>query len=272
VDGGKNSKRVRLSLPADVALKMLRHAWAFVRDHELNLLFHILPVTTDAVWQRHVQHLLRRIELFNGKRVIAIATAGRSSPFELDPPDIVRQAFSGHRIDQWVIMENVRELREVVTFLPLLERIYSRDPHEVTFYGHSKGVTHEMNEGTTVHRWADTMYEVCLDDWSRIQAALEVFPMAGPFKRYGQFRTPNNHQWHFSGTFYWFRNDAVFSRDWCHVDRRFFGTESWPATIFPAHETACLLLDDCGDLYNLQYWKSHVETELRKWRAARSHT
>jgi hypothetical protein len=237
-----------------------------------NLLFHMLPLKKDGLWKRHVDHLVRRLDLFNGKRVIAVVTRGHRDPLEMDSPEVVQEAFAGHRIDKWIMVRNSRTLREVTSFHTLMEQVESVAEDEVTFYGHSKGVTHQPNGGTTVHRWADAMYETCLDDWPRVHAALEAFPMAGSFKRYGQFRTPENHQWHYSGTFYWFRHDAVFGKDWRRIDRRFFGTESWPALMFAANETACLLHDNCGDLYNLQYWNSKVEMDLEQWRLARSLT
>jgi hypothetical protein len=98
---------------------------------------------------------------------------------------------------------------------------------------------------------------------------LESHVFAGSFKRYGMFTTPGNHKWHYSGTFYWFRNQPVFERDWRKIDRKFFGSESWPGHVATEREAACLFHDHCGDLYQMAYWQQAVEPDWTNWRNAR---
>jgi hypothetical protein len=97
---------------------------------------------------------------------------------------------------------------------------------------------------------------------------MERFSMAGAFRKFGQFTTPGNHRWHYSGTNYWFRHDDVFSRDWQKLDQHFFGTESWPGRMFKPEETACLFADNAGDAYKQHYWDS-LARELDVWEGAR---
>jgi hypothetical protein len=84
------------------------------------------------------------------------------------------------------------------------------------------------------------------------------------------FGTPRNHRWHYSGTFYWFRNRDVFQRDWRTVDQKFFGTEAYPGLLFHPDDTGCLFADKTKDLYKLDYWNSEIQPALERWRNARS--
>lgn len=230
-----------------------------------NLLYHVYPDTANrAVWQRNVENIVRRIDLFNGHRAVGIVTARH-----LDPPGMVIDAFQGHVTD-FIISKNLKKRREVVTFVPLLEKVESRDPNEVTFYAHAKGVTHRDGDWTTVHRWGQAMYDTCLDYWPLVEQQLATKAMTGSFKRYGQFRTRGNWCWHYSGTFYWFRNCHVYERNWRYVDKKFFGNESWPGLMFKPEDTACLFFDNAGELYKMHEWNTTVQPELEKWTSQQS--
>ena len=232
-----------------------------------NLMMHIIPISGNGVWQWNVAELLKRMDLFDGKRVVAILTPNANCKYTLDIVDQVKDAFLEHRIDEWVVRENIPRLREVVTW-PLLLESLSKEPG-VTFACHAKGVTHGMESIT--HRWTEAMWRTCLDDWPSVERALTQYSMAGSFKRYGQFKTHGNHRWHYSGTFYWFRNDDVFrtGKDWQSIDQQFFGNESWPGRMFKPHEAACLFMDDSPDLYQSDSWSKRVEREYELWKAAR---
>jgi len=235
----------------------------FVEPVRRNFMMHIWPAEEGGAWRWNCDHVLSRAELFNGRRVVAIAT-GRHT----DPPEAV-QEYLGDFTDEFIVMPNDPKLREVVTFVPLLERMESTDPNEVTFCCHSKATKNKLSPshvGTTIFDWTRTMYETCLDDWPTVRDALTAHAMAGSFKRYGQFTTRGNHRWHYSGTFYWFRNRDVFRRNWRFVDQRFFGTESWPGHMFRPDETACLFMDNVNDLYQKEYWDSVIAPALAAYR------
>lgn len=232
-----------------------------------HLLYHVLPLR-GGPWRRNLERLSAGLDSINGRRIVAIVRDQNG-----DTPEAVQEHLAGHGIE-WIVVPNNKKLREVATFIPLLERLAPSEgqdapANEITFYGHCKGVTHgdPTNSATTVHRWADAMYETVYYNWREAQRLLETYAMAGAFKRYGQFTTRGNHRWHYSGTFYWFRNLHVYRRNWRYVDQKFFGTESWPGLMFRPEETACLFCDNAGDLYKMSYWKDHVEPELQKWSA-----
>jgi hypothetical protein len=231
-----------------------------------DLVYHCWPVRGKGTWQANLDQLLARIDLFNGRRLMGIVTSK-----DADPPEAVREYVAGHGFE-FIVAANEKQRRECVTFLPMLDRIQNTDPNRVFFFAHAKGVRHAAhdNQGTTVHRWARAMYETCLDDWDAAQAALESHAFAGAFRRFGQFTTPGNHRWHYSGSFYWGRSMWLFRDNWRNVDNKFFGVESWPGRMVSANNAACLFMDNSADLYQMDYWINHVEPELEKWKSNRS--
>jgi hypothetical protein len=229
-----------------------------------NLLYHVGPFRGNGIWQRNIEQLQKRMHLFNGRRVVAIVTGPR-----FDPPEKVQAAF-GSDIHDYVILPNSEELREVATFLPLMERIHSTARHETTFYAHTKGVTRPVNDGVSIHRWAEIMYETCLDYWPLVERALLSAPLAGSFKKTGWMFSGSRSAWHYSGTFYWLRSCMVFDRPhWRHLDQQWWGTESWPGLLCRADEAACLFhgkAPQSFDLYDLKYLREHVEPAYAQWK------
>lgn len=237
-------------LPFDPSRPIVRH-----------LAYHCMPWAGKGSWQANLDQLLKRIHLFNGRRRMAIVT----SP-ECDPPAMVQAFLAGHNFE-FIVTPNNPGRREVQTFLDLMSPLSSTDHNETIFYAHAKGVRHApvTDTSTTVHRWAQVQYAVCLDDWETVQRLLVNHAFAGAFKRYGQFRTKENHRWHYSGTFFWIRSARVFNRPWQKLDQRFFGVESWPGMMSPASHGACVFGDHAGDLYKPEYWNQVVSADFARW-------
>lgn len=237
-----------------------------------NLIMHILPVAGNDNWKWNLDQVATRQHLFDGKRVLAIASetaekTGGKILTTVTPDEVIEYSKSiGLDWTHIQAFKNNSRLREVATFPWLLEQVESTNSNEVTFACHAKGVTHSADSITM--RWAEKQYHVCLDDWQTVCRALGQYSMAGSFRRFGQFTTPGNNRWHYSGTNYWFRHDDVFTRDWRKLDKQFFGTESWPAHLFKAGEVACLFGDNVGDLYREETWQT-MERETQVWEGAR---
>jgi len=228
-----------------------------------HLLYHCWPKA--PAWRRNLDQLIRRIDLFNGRRVVAIAS-GRGT----DPPGAVREVLKGH-VHEFIEVQNDRRLREVKTFLPLWERVVTADPNHVTFFGHTKGAQYGRDPGSVTHRWADLMYEVCLDYWPLVAEALRHRPLVGAVKRVGAYFNGSRSQWHYPGSFHWFRNADVFAKPrWRNIDRQYWGIESWPSLHFRSEEAAALFLEggaEQGWLYDPAVWAS-VIGQLTDWRKA----
>jgi hypothetical protein len=214
------------------------------------LLYYVYPVSGNGLWQRNLDQLKRRINLFNGRRVIAISTGSARHP--LDAPQQVEAYFGKNNADfLWV--PHQKKLGEVTAFTALWNRVKNFcTPNDFTFYGHTKGVTKPVNSGISVHRWGDLMYAANLDRWNVVRDYLTRHPITGAFKKYGAcFGGRGN--WHYHGTFYWCRNADVFAKpNWSTVRQIYGGTELWPATMWSAHESGCHFYGGIGyTLYNV---------------------
>lgn len=231
-----------------------------------NLIYHITPFASNDIWLRNVRQLLKRIDLFNGRKVIAVAIGEGLVPVEQ-----VRQAF-GNVTVEIITRPNSAQLRENATFLPLLESVADPDPHTATFYAHAKGVGKDVcclgpPRGSLY--WRNAMYHELLDDWSRINELLIDSAIVGTHRR----QHNENHQiypdgqstspWHFAGTFFWFRNQDVFSTDrWREVwQPTGWGTEAWPGRMFDFEQSACVAYDGLEDLYNPDVYFPQIEDE-----------
>lgn len=237
-----------------------------------HLAYHIYPFPGNGTWQRNIEQLLARIKMFNGRRIVAIATQAG-----MDAPSTVKRAFKGE-VDEFLEIPNEPRLREVATFLPLMERLSSTAKHEAIFYAHAKGVTRPVNDGVSVHPWADLLYESCLDYWPLVERQLTKHPIAGSMKKQGFMFTGSRSTFHYSGAFYWLRSCLVFNRpSWKTIDQQWWGSESWPGLVFNPKEAATLFhegnselnLYDFGYLREVQSkyiaWKSEHATSRKEW-------
>lgn len=235
-----------------------------------NLVYHVWPRKGNGVWQRNVAQLLRRIDQFNGRIIVGIATGPGCDPWEH-----VRDAFLGRATDV-VVLPNNPKLREVVTLGPMLDLLYASGrgatANQITFVGHAKGVTHPVNPGVTIHEWARVMYEVCLDHPHIVADVLEKHPCAGAFLKLGKAFHDSSCGWHFSGSFYWLRNVDLFAKDWQRIDQTFAGLETYPGIHWRADEAACLFFQgQVGqmNLYDMGWWK-RVAGEYEQWKESRA--
>lgn len=233
-------------------------------DVRRNLLMHIWPVAGFGAWQWNCDEILKRRSMFNGRRVVAIAIDDIT-----DRPETVIEYLKP--LDaEFIVLRNDCMRREGISFVPLLSQVISDDPNEVTFFCHAKGMRHKLtpqNRDTCIFQWTQSLYEVLLDYWPAVREGLERKALCSMYCRHGQFRTPGNNRFFYSGSFYWFRNRDVFRRRWFHLDiHEFFGVESWPAHIFTRAETECLLGDYIDHLYRQDYWQKTVVPMLAEWR------
>lgn len=225
-----------------------------------HLTFHVYPTKHQDSWQWNLRQLAGRWQLFNGRRVLGLAVDSKTT----QAAAVIDYAASlGMTWDAVVERKNVRTLREVVTWRPMLETlgIASMSSSEVIFSAHAKGVRHTVRE-EHIEAWARLMYRACLDNFTAVEPLLLSHVAAGCFKRYNNFRTPGNHVWHYSGTFFWWRPGEIAKRNWQKIDNKFYGTESWLGHQAARDEAACIFLDDCGDLYQREYWS---ETVWPRW-------
>jgi len=204
-----------------------------------NLIYHVYASQANDLWRMNVRQLVRRWHVFNGRKVIAIALGGMST----HTAAAVRAEFGEPAGVEWLEIPNDVRLREVATFRPLLEAIQSTNANEATFYAHTKGNS-TADDATGAMRWRNMMYARLLDQVATVMECLRVAPCVGTTKiiwRKGDripYPTQLRHgRWMFAGTFFWFRNDRVFSHPrWRDVPQDRYGAEAWLSGLFADHE------------------------------------
>lgn len=227
-----------------------------------HLLYHLWPVR-GSTWRWNLEQLLQRIELFNGRRIVAIVTDERTEALAT-----VQAVLAGHGFE-FVLMPNTPS-GEAATFPRLLALLAEESTHDVCFYAHAKGVKYEPVFPPAVRRWAEVLYAVALDHWPSVRAQLDRFAITGALRRLGRFANHRNvGDWHYSGTFFWFRHDAVFGERAREVPQFYGGVEAWPGVMFSRHEAGCLLLDNLRELpYHERFWAQRGNPAFIQWQQA----
>tara|TARA_R110000803_G_scaffold55001_1_gene111827 strand:+ start:79 stop:804 length:726 start_codon:yes stop_codon:yes gene_type:complete len=222
-----------------------------------HLTFHVWA-HREGAWKWSIDQLAKRFHLFNGRTILGVSTGGNTVE------QVVEYAASkGIVFSDVVVRPNVEKLREVVTWVPMLELLSpgTAAPEEVVFSCHAKG--QKYTDETYTRNWTHLMWRSCLDYWPLVESKLEHSLMVGSFREFGLLGKWND--WAYSGTFYWWRLAEIGKRDWRNVDQWFAGTESWPGKLCDPRETACLFLNNNTRLYVDEYWRDTVWPEWREW-------
>lgn len=226
-----------------------------------NLIYHITPMGS---WKENVRQLLHRFNVFNGVKIIAIAEGDN-----LQPVENVKEAFERYPEVKFLTVPNDISLRETASFpllLHSLNKLVEPTDLTITFYGHTKGVTHTSNRA--IKLWTRGCYIFNLDNVLEIERQLTWFPIVGSFKRYRV--TPNfppgSNDWYYSGTFFWFKNKEIFDRDWQGaIKMHRYGVEAWPSFLFKPTEGGVVFGDGVGDMYDIRYVRDLYKKEGIKW-------
>ncbi len=231
-----------------------------------NLLYYLFPISGNGIWQRNLDQLLSRINIFNGKKIVAVSRKSFNTTQTLDHPDCVREYLSGYDVEV-LELDNSPKLREVSSWVLLWNQLVNQPG--ITLWAHAKGVTRPVNRGTSIHSWSDILYHTSLDYMRLVEQQLSQYPITGSFKKVGKGFKGSKSAFHYSGGFYWLRNFDFFSRSWFNIDKVWWGTESFPGVHYSVEEAGCLFLEGkvpSLDLYNLKYLNNFVIPELDKWK------
>ena len=230
-----------------------------------HMLYHIWPNKDNDTWKWNVAHLKAYIDQFDGVRSVGVVTTHQSilvgNPQTATLAE-VQAEFAGVRIDNWIELPNNPAKRECITFIPLMQTL-PKGENDITWYGHAKGVRHATDTIPLI--WSHVQYRLTLDNAEQVLAQLQTYPITGCFKRHNEFTLPKHHRWHYSGTFFWFRNKEVFDKpEWSDLAPNFFaGVEAWPSRLFSVVEGGCLFYDHAGNLYDRSEWLA-LKPELEK--------
>lgn len=190
-----------------------------------NLMYHIWPAKHTDQWRWNLDQLLQRIHVFNGRRIVTIATDHKSESAEKV------KAHLGNAVTDYMERDNNPRLGEQPSFVPMLASIipYSGN-NDITFYGHAKGVKYAGGiELDIIRTWTGLMYGTCLDYVPLVERHLQRWAITGSFRKTNI--KLGGSRWHYCGTYYWFRNSIISAYDWWGIDEDWSGTESWPGRL-----------------------------------------
>lgn len=204
---------------------------------KLNLMYFIMAADRPMLWY-NLRRLKAKLGVFNGTKSIVIAVPGNDEgsrshmnyPNEaalqqaiMDSPYVVeriKQFLGEDERTTYTVVPNSFEGEDPHFFNILLPSVESTDPTHFTFYGHTKGIRYPLNthEGMATALWTDKLYTHALDP---VEDVLEKLT-SGKFDCYGSVMNSRgggdfdwcgvyNIDWHYSGAFFWFRHDAIFT-------------------------------------------------------------
>lgn len=205
-----------------------------------NLIYFICPFEHNNEWKRNIKKLQFYIDVFNNKRIITIAQGNGL----VDADIVIKEC--GFKAD-FRIAKNDLILNETAHFIGLLSSVYSKNDDEITFYAHAKGVSYPSNheDMKSIKIWTDCSYNYCLGDIYRIEHILNKYSCCGCFKKHGEHHLPMPVDWHFSGTFFWFKNNVLFRNDnWQSIDKNRYGVEGYLGSNINSSEAYCLFGDN----------------------------
>jgi hypothetical protein len=144
-------------------------------------------------------------------------------------------------------------MREATSFYPMLREL-SAAPNEATFYAHAKGVTRSAGDGR-ITDWRNQMYAHLLDRSDECMRLLLSRPCVGTYRvlhlqlRDPQYRflapTLRDRDWHYSGTFWWFRNKDVLGHPRAFaVPMSGYAIEFYLPFLFTAEQSCCIYRDN----------------------------
>ena len=231
-----------------------------------HLLYYVYPKSGNGIWQRNLAQLVKRIDQFDGRRIIAVAQGS-----QCDPIDVVRGSLWGYRCEI-VELPHDPDRREGTAWPQLWGQLKTeRNGWDITFWGHAKGVSRPVNDGVSVHEWTDAIYRTLLDDPRRIAEVLRDKPIAGSFRKGIKGFPDSKSTWHYSGGMYWVRNRDFFGRPWKKIEDIPFATEAAPGVLYRPDEAGEVFFgrEEAYNLYDLGFWQREVRPALEQWLAKR---
>lgn len=208
-----------------------------------NLCFYLYPLKNSPTWVFHLNRLKSYWPLFNGKKVITVATDERTADVEELKETL------GQKDVTWRVIKNDKQLWETAGFVGMLECVENLSPDEATFYCHGKGAGYM---DVAKKRWVDAMYYLNLSSAKLIDNLLNQYDAVGAF----QFRNTAHagSDWHYSGTFFWLKHSAIFSKNWKDIEPTNYGVEGYPGRHIPV-ERSYSLIDPPNTRAFLEKWK-----------------
>ena len=219
-------------------------------NYTYNLIYNLCITFINPILYFNISNLKRFILNFNGKKIINV-TYDKDIDFAVN---FIKENFSEYDDIQFIYTQNHPELHETVPFInELLPRVFSTNENEFTFYGHSKGVSRYKHEIEALCLlWIYTLYQENLKNFNLISQVLNKYSCCGCLRINKPYTALSFVSWHFSGTFFWFNNNKLFSKqNWQTIFGSRYGVEGYLGTHFNLEESYCLA-------YNIPEGKENI--------------
>jgi len=204
-----------------------------------HLIYHLYP-RKGGLWDLNVDLIAPRLQLFNGRKVVCVAVDETTEDL-----DVVMARFRDLSVT--FIPRANDELHETGSFIDVLMPAVAAE-EGVTFYAHGKGTSYGRRNVPFALNWVRNMVHYNLQpDAPRYLD--ELYESVGIYRR---LMFHNGSPWHYSGTFFWFRNEAVFrraDRDWGSITRNTHGVEAYIGRLIPYNVSYSLYGDNAPNLY-----------------------
>lgn len=198
----------------------------------------------DSLWTFHVEQLKRYLAVFNGRKVITVAVDDRS----VTAAEV--EAALGCSDITWRVVQNDPKLWETAAFPGMLELVENINPDEFTFYAHAKGVRRPDWAIENARIWSGTMYFLNLSSEKMTDRILSEHDGLGCYRH--QDLNFAGSDWHYSGTYFWFRNSVVFSKNWRDICPHLYGVEGWIGKHVDFNRSYCLIPPNVTDTWGTE--------------------
>jgi hypothetical protein len=217
-----------------------------------NLYFFLYPAQ-GSFWRWHLAQLRRYWPVFNGRKIVVVATDRWS-----EPADSVARELRG--LDARIVRRrNDLKTWQTASFVAGLSLLRSAREDEITFYAHSKGASHRGPNALWVRSWAEAMYLMNLSAPELIDGLMRDHDAVGCFRQ----KMPHGGSvWHYAGAFFWFKHSALFAGDWRDIRKDRYGGEAYPGRHIPLRRSCSLTP---RRHYSRLYLGAVGRRECRRW-------
>lgn len=221
----------------------------FTEEPTRTLMFHLYPA--NDYWERHIDYLARAKPLFD-RLMMGVSTDDSTADI-----DEIKSVF-GSDWEYFHVYDG--SLREVDTYELMLPEL-GRSQNDVTYCAHGKGAQKHTSQSEAINWWTNAMYETVILNHDEVEEALYRNHIVGSFRRTGSF-LGTKFRWHFSGSFYAFRNCITFNNGVPGYRQNWWGTESWPGDHFKLKDSHCIIGHGVNDMYKA---RNQPRKEFDQW-------
>ncbi len=214
-----------------------------------HLLYSIYPRKDNIEWIMNILELKVYANCFDECHFIL-----REDETTFDDIDFIYNILSPFQKGNALIysVKNHKTLGETYAFIDYLKGIIHKDG--ITFYAHTKGVTHTAGKRLDAIRiWRQQMYAANLYNMMKTELALSKYVCAGAFRMKGAWPQFPDSKWCFAGNYWWINNERLREKQYQNIGNDNYAVEGYLGKIIPHEESYCLFEDECKrDLYQLE--------------------